>query len=157
MKNLSYEDRLFEKVEKITESGCWVWTGAMDSAGYGRMAFNNRIDGAHRVAYQLFIGPIEKGLFICHHCDVKLCVRPDHLFAGTQKHNIQDCVRKGRLGHQRATGEIHGAAKLSNFLVKRIRQMYSSKLYSQTELARLFNIGQTAISSIVTRQTWRKV
>lgn len=91
-------ERFWEKVEK-TEF-CWLWHGSLHPKGYGQLTM--RVDGktvgrrAHHVAWELAYGSRPKGLNICHHCDVRNCVRPSHLFAGTQKENIQDMIRKGR-------------------------------------------------------------
>ena len=84
---------------RVDKSGdCWIWTGATRD-GYGVIRRRLAPDsGAHRVAWELTIGPIGPGLNVCHHCDVPLCVRPDHLFLGTQSDNLQDASRKGRLG-----------------------------------------------------------
>ena len=89
-------------VEK--SDGCWRWTGNFFTDGYGRVHCNGRRQAAHRVAYQLTVGSIEPGLFVCHHCDNKWCVRPDHLFVGTAKDNMQDWTKKGfnRLANDRS-------------------------------------------------------
>lgn len=81
------EERLLAKVEK-TESGCWIWTGADNGkAGYGRIRVGNNSPLVHRVAYEVFKGPIPEGLHIDHLCRVKLCVNPEHLEAVTQAEN----------------------------------------------------------------------
>lgn len=75
---------------------CWLWTGSRRGSKrspYG--AFRNQ--GAHRVAWQLTHGAIPPGLFVCHTCDVPLCVNPAHLFLGTPLDNIRDAKAKGRL------------------------------------------------------------
>jgi hypothetical protein len=79
-------DRFMEKVEQ-TET-CWLWLGARGHAGYGQFWLDGRLVGAHRAAYQLFVGPIPVGLTLDHLCRVRRCVRPDHLEAVTNRENI---------------------------------------------------------------------
>ena len=86
-----------QSVQKADDNGCWLWMGARDRDGYGRVAVNRKLRRAARVAYGLFVGPIEKGLLVMHLCDNPPCVRPDHLRLGTASENITDAVRKGRL------------------------------------------------------------
>lgn len=91
------ERRFWEKVDKTGD--CWVWTGARDSGRfqYGIFAAAGRtLVKAHRFSYELHQGAIPDGMVICHRCDNPPCVRPDHLFAGTQKDNIHDMDAKGR-------------------------------------------------------------
>jgi hypothetical protein len=84
-------DRFWAHVER-TET-CWLWVrGKVNRGGYG--VYSHR--PAHQVAYELGVGPIPAGAFICHHCDVKLCVRPDHLYAGDALTNRHDAINRGR-------------------------------------------------------------
>lgn len=94
---------------------CWLWTGGVrsDNAEYGAFAVGYRTYGAHVAAWNLFRGKVPQGLQVLHRCDVKLCVRPDHLFVGTQKTNMVDMVLKDR----------HGNAKLTVKEVRRIREL----------------------------------
>lgn len=91
----SRSERFWSKVNK-TES-CWLWTGTRNSKGYGRFRDNDRMIVAHRIAWDLAgRGPIPAGMQLCHVCDVRACVNPEHLFLGTQSDNMRDCVKKGR-------------------------------------------------------------
>lgn len=102
--------RFWEKVNK-TET-CWLWTATHNGRGYGTIlaAAGEEKILAHRASRELHYGPIPEGLVVCHHCDVRRCVRPDHLFLGTYKDNTQDMVQKGKhYSHFRgATHCIHG-------------------------------------------------
>lgn len=104
-----WESRFSKKLEAIAggENACWPWRGArMRSSGYGVFnvgAYNKpRQVGAHRLAYQLFIGTIPPNYSICHHCDNPPCCNPKHLFAGTALDNMTDMHAKGRRSYYRA-------------------------------------------------------
>src|ERR1700746_1830085 len=86
-------------------SGCWLWTGAVARFGHGSFRHEGKTAVAHRVAWKLYRGPIPADLQVCHHCDVACCVKPDHLFLGTQKDNLDDCASKGR--RPDTSGEMH--------------------------------------------------
>ena len=75
---------------------CWLWLGVPGTDGYGRIVYKGRRSHAHRIAWILRYGEIPTHILICHHCDVKLCVRLEHLFAGSQTENMQDWTRKGK-------------------------------------------------------------
>lgn len=114
-------ERFWEKVNK-TET-CWLWTGAIyKKSCYGMFSpIKGSTMPAHRFAWQLAHGTLPEGLDICHTCDVRRCVRLEHLFPGTRQDNMQDCVTKGRI----ARGQSHGMAKLSEAQVLEFRQRYA--------------------------------
>jgi hypothetical protein len=94
-------ERFMKYVSPEPMSGCWLWTGALDDKGYGRLGVNRSAQRAHRVAYELFVGPIPDlpgyhGGCLLHRCDNPACVNPQHLVVGTQQDNIADRERKGR-------------------------------------------------------------
>ena len=115
-------DRFTSRYE-VAESGCWLWRGTMDPVtGYGRLSVRRRSVGAHRVSYLINAGLIPDGMSILHACDVRLCVNPAHLYAGTQADNMRDAVERGRMASgdrhksrlypdQRPRGDTHGLRK----------------------------------------------
>jgi hypothetical protein len=100
---------------------------------------------AHRLAYQLFAAPIPRGLNVLHHCDNPACVRPAHLFLGTQADNMVDSARKGRLSRP---------SKLIAHQVREIRQLYAEGM-RQFRIAQRFAVSPDVIRDIIRKQTWR--
>lgn len=98
---LSVEERLLKMVSINADTGCWD-VPALHEFGYGMLSVNGKPDVAHRWSWRVYRGEIPKGKMICHHCDNPSCINPDHLFLGTQKDNMSDAARKGRLGKRRA-------------------------------------------------------
>jgi hypothetical protein len=87
-------DLLLERIEK--GEGCWLWTGAIGTKGYGRVQYRGQLWTASRAVYNEFVGPIPAGMWVLHRCDNPPCVNPAHLFLGTHTDNVRDAVAKGR-------------------------------------------------------------
>jgi hypothetical protein len=140
------------------DSGCWIWNKTLQRNGYGRFSVSeNKQRLAHRLSYEMFCGEIPGGLNVCHTCDTRACVNPSHLFLGSQKDNIQDAKRKGRLrGGRRRRGEDNPAAKLRSSDVVAIRQSCASGM-SRAECARHYNVSWNLISLIVQGKAWKHV
>lgn len=98
MMSLDIRERFLTHIFPVTESGCWIWMAGVYGPGYGKFYFMGHDQGAHRVAWKLFRGPIPDGMCVLHRCDVRSCVNPNHLFLGTKKENAMDMVSKGRSG-----------------------------------------------------------
>jgi len=98
--------KFFGRVEKSDK--CWLWTGAINSDGYGAVTINNRQWRAHRLSWFIANGPIPEGKAICHRCDVRHCVNPDHLFPGSWGDNNVDAINKRRHPHKAKTHCIRG-------------------------------------------------
>jgi hypothetical protein len=159
------EPRFWKNVEK--GEGCWLWKGLL-SAGYGQLRVGEKQIGAHRYSWELHNGPIPEGLFICHRCDNRRCVRPDHLFLGTCRDNLLDALAKGRIAigersvsytrpETRRRGSQNGLAKLTEEQVGEIRRRYAAGGVTQLSLAQQFGVDRTLISLIVRRKGWKHV
>lgn len=95
----------FKKYYEIdNNSDCWLWKGGTNNVGYGMIRDGIGMRTAHRVSYELHVGPIPKGKHICHSCDNPKCVNPNHLWVGTHSENMLDSWAKGR----------HSAIKYAN-------------------------------------------
>ena len=100
--SMTDEERFEQFVDRSGD--CWVWTGWINHYGYGGFRFRGKSRGAHRVAYELAHGPFDEKLHVLHRCDNPPCVRPDHLWLGTQADNMADMKRKGRAHKQMPPG-----------------------------------------------------
>lgn len=153
------------KLYDCHEDDCWEWTGPFGKSPkntqgqYGRMSPGRELKGklstmAHRISYFLFRGPIPDGMSVLHTCDWTACVNPKHLFLGTNKDNYLDMRLKGR--ENKAKGVRHGMSKLTPEKVVAIRKRCSEGI-TQENVAKEFNVSDSAVGFIMTGRTWRHV
>lgn len=153
----------FLKKIKISDSGCWEWTAYIKSNGYGHFhcGFTNY---AHRFSYSHFKGKIPDKMQVCHSCDNRKCVNPDHLWLGTNRENCLDAIKKGRAKNPPPTNwpkimreKHHHWQKLTISQVKEIKILLSERKLTQVEIGKMFSVDSRTINQINTGRTWNHV
>jgi hypothetical protein len=124
--------------------------------GYGQLSgetvsSKKALISVHRFSYEIFVGAIDRGMNVCHSCDIRACFNPKHLFQGTQRDNMIDCSKKGRANKPR--GEHHRSAVLSESQVALIRSSHDNP----GALARRFGVRRQTIDAILSFKSWRHV
>lgn len=148
------KERIEEKILRMPEAGCWIWMGGTTVRGYGQIESKGMKHYAHRVSYELFVGTIPKGMYVCHSCDNVSCVNPNHLFLGTQKENLQDMASKGRS----TRGSKNPMAKLTDMDVYVIKKFFFTKPdVSDSDIAKTYNVSRSLINSIRLEKRWNHV
>lgn len=166
----------------VRGDGCWLWTGRKTTrSGYGCFRRNGKTIPAHRVSYELFVGPIPPGLEVRHICDNPPCVNPDHLSPGTHKENMEDMAARGRAATAQngrtgwqtnrpamlaaarnrgpipletcPRGEAHGNHKLTAEQVRAIRKCKGHKPGRQ--LATEFGVSPSTVFAIWAKRVWK--
>lgn len=143
--------RFWRKVKKQRGKRCWLWAGSTDKDGYGWFSGFGQVK-AHRASFVLHFGAIPKGRHVLHHCDTPSCVKPDHLYTGTNLDNANDRKERGR--GKWASGEANGQARLTRSQVARVRRLRSRGLTHQA-IADRFGVSRTTITNILSGKTWR--
>jgi hypothetical protein len=136
-------------------AGCWTWTGATNSAGYGHVSYGGRNYSTHRCAYEYTFGQLPNDLFVCHHCDNPPCVNPAHLYAGTPKDNTSDMYRRGRAGLLGAEGSANSHALLTEAQVVEIRSVFAGGQKNPNQLADEYAVTVGTINALLRGKTWR--
>jgi hypothetical protein len=137
--------RFLSKIGRTTETGCWEWNGTKNiKHKYAVFGVSHKILlRANRVSYEIFKGQIPEGLLVCHSCDNRSCVNPEHLFLGTDLDNTRDMLIKGRQGSQKLRVEH----------IPIIRDALNAG-FKQHEIGRYFGVAQSRIAMIKNKTAW---
>jgi len=145
----------WERVNKNGPNGCWLWTSWKTPGGYGAGNFNGVFLIASRLSVLLHNGKLDTTKAVCHKCDNRRCVNPDHLYEGTYKENFRDMFVRGRYVFMR--GSANGHSKLNEQQVKEIRESFSPRRITKQMLADKFCISLSVIEQVIARKTWKHV
>ena len=146
--------------------GCWLWLLRGDADGYGAFSVVHErpCSRAHRIAWMIHFGAIPDGLCVLHKCDNPPCVRPDHLFVGTNADNMRDMAKKGRCRpgshlypERMPRGEDNFKSKMTTAKVIEMRSLYNGQRGCYARLGRKFHISAVAASLIIRRKFWRHI
>jgi hypothetical protein len=143
----------FEKYSKHQPNGCTEWVAGKTSDGYGVINFNNKSLLAHRVAIELFLGLNPERMLVCHKCDNRSCVNPEHLFLGSQEDNMKDMKSKGRRKGVNCR-EMNGRAKLTMSVAQEIRRKREIG-YTLKQLATEHSVASSTISRVIRQENWK--
>lgn len=138
----------------IIVGNCWLWQGYLRNGKHGATSINDTSVYIHRIVLAWVSGGISDGLQSCHTCDTSNCIRPDHLFAGTQQANVDDMWAKGRaVSPPVAYGLQNSKAKLTFEQITQIRALGLFGAAKQRELAREFKCSQSTIWRLLHQKT----
>lgn len=152
------KDELLERVAllPVDANGCKRWPSNIDPTGYARIKLGRVQHRAHRAVYQAINGEVGNDVFICHRCDVRDCVNPDHLFAGTHVDNMADMKSKRRGRTPSKAGERNNSARLTEAQVKTIREALKAGRRG-SDIANEFGIAEAHVSRIKLGKRWASI
>ena len=149
-----------DKCTPEPNTGCWLWNAGYGKNGYGGCWWDGRANTAHRVSYLLHRGEIPEGMFVCHRCDTRGCVNPEHLFLGTALDNSRDMVAKGRYCRDPErfrktvrTRAERGYFKLTEDDVREIRR----KRPPSSEIVVRYGVDRSTANMVLRGATWKHV
>lgn len=149
-------ERFWAKVCIGPKDECWEWTASRLKNGYGHIGVGGKTEYAHRLSYKIHKGSVPAGLDVCHSCDNRACVNPDHLWIGTRAENMADCATKGRARGPNYKGSEVGTSKLVEMDVVLIKAALL-KGASPSDLGRKYGVSRSAISMIKRGKSWAHI
>jgi hypothetical protein len=161
---MQLHERFWPRVDRSGD--CWEWRGGRIPQGYGAVWINGQNHPAHRVAWELTVGPIPPGLMVLHRCDNPPCVNPAHLWLGTQADNMADKVRKGRAAvgakngahtqpNHRSSGHRPGLGVLTWDEIREIRALAATGT-RRADLVERYRVSQSHLSRILNNLVWKE-
>lgn len=148
-------ERFWNSVKFGEPSECWEWQRGCFSTGYGAFWIDRKLTGSHRYLYKQLHGNIPTEMYVCHSCDNRKCVNPNHFWLGTIRDNNLDMRKKGRQTRKVPRGSESSKAKLTESDIPIIRQRLKNE--SVMNIAKSYGLGYNTIRYIKFGLTWTHV
>ncbi len=142
-------------VQRSYKTPCWEWKFYRLQSGYGQVRFHGKDFVSHKLSWIFHRWEVPKGMKVCHHCDNPPCVNPDHLFIGTNKDNIDDAKKKGRLVS--SPGSLNGFALMDEEKVSSMRREWIPYKVPAWKLAKKYNLSLTQTERILRHEAWTHI
>lgn len=153
-------DRFMSKVKK-QPSGCWEWQNTRNRGGYGGFGYKGKVWAAHRWSYYYHKGD-PGDLMVCHTCDNRKCVNPEHLWLGTASDNMKDMVAKGR--HKSQIGSKNNYAKIDETTARKIKAeaVFGTRKGANNgsnlrQVAEKYNVSYDTVRGIARGVNWKHI
>ena len=148
MKTIQNIESFMSKIQIDPVSNCWNWEGYIEKNGYGHASYKNKTIRAHRLSYILFKNDINPDLVLCHSCNNRKCVNPDHLRQDTRSSNAIDMVyAKNQMQQKLSVDEVIE-------IKKALKHYYKGQV---NDLAHFYKVNHRTISGIKTGKRWSHV
>jgi hypothetical protein len=150
--------KFWDKVNIKSENDCWEWIASYRLNGYGAFKTKEKTHGSHRLAYELTYGIItDNTLNVCHKCDNRKCVNPNHLFLGTQSENMKDCLNKGRLVIPEGQRFKKGNIPKNRIMSEEIANEIYNEIINRRKLKEKLNLKQLSIKYNISYESIRDI